>query len=137
MSEFIFYGQYEGQEVQLLESDVIRFLNAAWRVEKRLHKGTGLSERRWVRNISQRPQWYKNLGTAWYYALIDLLYEVEDMSGRQLIVPVGWQQNALARDPHQILGALKWAQAQKGNVKPDTAADALVIGTGGASNFES
>jgi hypothetical protein len=135
MTEFIFYGQYQGKEMQLLESDVIRFLNAAWRAEKRHKKGTGLSQRRWDRNMSQRPQWYKNLGTSWYYALIDLLWEVEEMSGRQLIIPVGWQQNALARDPHQTLEALKWAQAEKGNVQTVDPVDALVIGNEGVSSF--
>jgi hypothetical protein len=112
MTEYIFLSHYDGQEVQLLESDVTRFLNSAWRYRK---WGHGLSERRWVRDISQRPQWYKNVGSTWYYALVELLWEVEAISGRQLIVPVGWQQNALARDPHQTLEALKWAQTLKGN----------------------
>lgn len=123
MTEYIFLSHYDGQEVQLLESDVTRFLNSAWRYRK---WGRGLSERRWVRDISLRPQWYKNVGPTWYYALINLLWEVEEVSGRQLLIPVGWQQNALARDPHQILEALKWAQALKGN-KPDVPADAIDI----------
>jgi hypothetical protein len=126
MTEYIFLSHYDGQEVQLLESDVTRFL---WRYRK---WGHGLSERRWVRDISQRPQWYKNVGSTWYYALVELLWEVE---ARQLIVPVGWQQNALARDPHQTLEALKWAQTLKGN-KPVQADDVLVIGTERVSSFD-
>ena len=136
LTEFVFYSHYEGKIVQLLEIDVTRFLNAAWR---RRRKGIGLGERHWVRRIAQRPQWYKNLGSIWYHALINLLWEVEDMSGRQLIVSVGPRQNALAREPHQILEALKWAQAQKGTIQTDDPlpqSDELIIGTGGVSSFD-
>lgn len=111
MSEQVFSSHYKGRPVQLLESDVTRFLIAAWRHRS---QGSGLSERRWVRGFKDRPQWYKNLGTHWYYALINLIDETETMSGRQLIViNIEAQHYTLTRDPHETLEALKWAESQK------------------------
>jgi len=113
MSEQVFSSHYKGHRVQLLESDVTRFLIEAWRHRS---QGSGLSERRWVRGFKDRPQWYKNLGTHWYYALISLIDETETMSGRQLIViNVEAQHYILTRDPHETLEALKWAESQKTN----------------------
>ena len=113
MSEQAFSSHYKGHPVQLLESDVTRFLIAAWRHRS---QGSGLSERRWVRGFKDSPQWYKNLGTHWYYALINLIDETETMSGRQLItINVEAQHYTLTRDPHETLEALKWAESQKTN----------------------
>ena len=113
MSEQVFSSHYKGRPVQLLESDVTRFLIEAWR--HRSH-GSGLSQRRWVRGFKDRPQWYKNLGTHWYYALINLIDKTETMSGRQLIViNVEAQHYTLTRDPHETLEALKWSESQKTN----------------------
>ncbi len=113
MSEQVFSSHYKGHPVQILESDATRFLIAAWRHRS---QGSGLSERRWVRGFKDRPQWYKNLGTQWYYALINLIDETETMSGRQLIViNFEAQHYTLTRDPHETLEALKWAKSQKTN----------------------
>ncbi len=106
LDEFVF----RSGGIELLESDVTRFLIAAWRHRS---QGSGLSQRRWVRGFKDRPQWYKNLGTHWYYALINLIDETETMSGRQLVVCTGPQWYQLAREPHDIFSALKWAESQK------------------------
>jgi hypothetical protein len=109
MKEFVFYSQ----GLELAEPDVIRFLNAAWRNRS---LGQGLSKRRWVRRIKKRPQWYQDLGKEWYYAIMELLWDCERLSGRQIISPMSYQQIGLARPPHQTMEALRWAESAKGNV---------------------
>lgn len=108
--EFVFRSHYEGQLVELAEDDVRRFLRSAWRNRKR---GSGLSNRRWVINCRLRPQWYKDLGPHWYKALLALLGDAQQITQRQLIVCIGPQWYALARDPHTTLGRLKEAEAVK------------------------
>lgn len=110
LREFVFHSHYKGQPVELGEDDVCRFLNAAWRNRKR---GSGLGQRRWDRDRRLRPQWYKDLGPYWYYALLALLREAQQITQRQLVVCIGYQQYALARDPHTTLGRLKEAEAVK------------------------
>ncbi len=107
LDEFVFVSD----GVELLDSDVCRFLLSAWRNRDR---GSGLSHRRWVRNCQQRPQWYKDLGKTWYYAFVGLLREAQKITRRQLVIEMGHQQYGLKYDPHTTLLILKWAEAQKG-----------------------
>jgi len=112
LEETIFTSYHDNQAIQLSERDVARFLSWAWRYRAR---GKGLSERSWVRNWKQRPQWYHGLGPVWYYAMMNLLWNLEAKAGRDVITWIGHQQYGLARDPHQTLQGLKWAEAaQKG-----------------------
>ncbi len=106
LEEFVF----RSGQIELLESDVRLFLRAAWRNR---HRGSGLSQRRWVRDCQKRPQWYQNLGPTWYYGLLSLLREAQQKTGRQLVVCTGPQWYQLAREPHDIFSALKWAESQK------------------------
>lgn len=106
LREFVFRSGM----VELSEDDVHRFLRAAWRNR---HRGSGLSQRRWVRDWQLRPQWYKDLGTHWYFAIVFLLREAELITHQQLVVPTGPQWVALARDPHTTFGRLKEAEAIK------------------------
>lgn len=108
--EFIFLSRYEGQPVELAEDDVRRFLRSAWRNR---HRGSGLGQRRWVRDWKLRPQWYKDLGPHWYYALLALLREAQQITQRQLVVCTGPQWYALAYDPRTTLCRLKQAEAVK------------------------
>jgi hypothetical protein len=127
--EFVFQSHYDGQTVELREDDVRRFLRAAW---KNRQRGRGLSHRRWVREWRQRPQWYKDLGPYWYRALLVLLREAQLVLRCQLVVCIGPNWYALARDPHVTMAILREAEVLKGNVRQTPAgADALVIGTGG------
>ena len=108
LDEFVF----RSGRVELLESDVKLFLKEAWRNR---HRGSGLGHRRWVRGWQKRPQWYQNLGPTWYYGLLSLLREAQQKTGRQLVVCTGPQWYQLAREPHDIFSALKWAESQKTN----------------------
>lgn len=110
LSEYVFYSHYKGQPVELSEKDVRKFLQWAWRYRPR---GKGISKRSWVRDWLKRPQWYKDLGPHWYYALLALLREAQQRTHRQLVVCTGPQWYALARDPHTTLGRLKEAEAIK------------------------
>ncbi|MCP4083181.1 MAG: hypothetical protein GY743_23410 [Planctomycetaceae bacterium] len=116
LNDFIFYVKGE----ELLEDDVRRFLRAAWNNRQR---GVGLSARHWVREWRNRPQWFRDLGPQWYYSLLALLQEGENITERQLVRIVGHQQCALKFDPHTTLAILKWAQAQKGNEPQEKAAE--------------
>ena len=113
LDEFVFHSQCGGHLVELLEGDVTRFLLSAWRNRDR---GSGLGQRRWVREWRQRPQWYKDLGPSWYFAFAVLLQQVEQASQRQLVIEQGHQQYALKYDPHKTLEVLKWAEATKRNI---------------------
>lgn len=106
LDEFVF----RSRQVELLESDVRLFLRSAWRNR---HRGSGLGQRRWVRDWQKRPQWYQNLGPTWYYGLLELLREAQQKTGRKLVVCTGPQWYQLAREPHEIFSALKWAENQK------------------------
>lgn len=117
LREFVFHSHYKGQLVELAEDDVRRFLRSAWRNRQR---GSGLSQRRWDRDRRLRPQWYKDLGPHWYYALLALLREAQQITRRQLVVCTGPQWYALTCDPHTTLGRLKEAEA----IKRGTAAPA-------------
>ena len=108
LEEFVF----RSGGIELLESDVKLFLREAWRERQR---GSGLGQRRWVRGWKERPQWYQNLGTVWYYGLWRLLMEAEQVTQRQMIVSLGPQQVGLKYEPHETLGLLKWAESQKTN----------------------
>ncbi len=106
LDEFVF----RSGQVELLESDVIRFLLAAWRHR---HRGSGLGQRRWARDWQKRPQWYQNLGPTWYYGLLSLLRKAQQISKRQMVVTLGYQQYGLKYEPHTTLEILRWAEAQK------------------------
>ncbi len=110
LRDFVFHSYYQGQPVELAEDDVRRFLRSAWRHR---HQGSGLGQRRWVRDWRLRPQWYKDLGPYWYFALLALIREAELITYRQLVVSPGPKWVALARDPHTTLGRLKEAEAVK------------------------
>lgn len=111
LREFVFRSHYEGQLVELDEADVRRFLRSAWRNRER---GSGLSQRRWVRNLRLRPEWYQALGTHWYYALLALIGDAQQRTHRQLVVGNSKAQHyRLACDPHTTLGRLKEAEAIK------------------------
>jgi hypothetical protein len=135
--EFVFQGFYEGEPVEIREDDLRRFLRAAWKYRQR---GVGLGYRHWVRKWRQRPQWYKDLGPYWYKAVLALIGQAQQIRRKQLIVCIGPQWYALARDPHITLGILREAEAEKGNVQPITpyipGTSELVIGTEGMSSFE-
>lgn len=134
--EFVFLSHYDGKPVEIREDDLRRFLRAAWKLRQR---GVGLSHRHWVKKWRQRPQWYKDLGPYWYRAVLVLLHEAELARKCQLVVCIGPQWYALARDPHITLGILREAEVMKGNVRPDAPVidtPVLVIGTDGASSFE-
>jgi len=107
LNEFVFVSD----GVELLDSDVRRFLLSAWRNRDR---GSGLSERRWVRECRSRPQWYQDLGTTWYDAFVALLREAQQITRRQLVITLGHQQYGLKYPPHTTISILKWAEAQKG-----------------------
>ena len=111
LDEYAFISWHDGHRVELLYSDVSRFFISAWRNRAR---GSGLSQRRWVRDFRLRPQWYQDLGTAWYFALVSLLRQAQQTTRRQLVIEQGHQQYALKYDPHTTLGILKWAEGQKG-----------------------
>lgn len=110
LSEYVFYSHYKGQPVELSEKDVRKFLQWAWRYRPR---GKGISKRSWDRDWRLRPQWYRDLGKHWYYALLALLGEAQQITRRQLVVCTGPQWYALACDPHTTLGRLKQAEAIK------------------------
>jgi hypothetical protein len=77
LDEFIFISN----GIQLREVHVKLFLKSAWRNRK---YGKGLSERRWVREFSQRPAWYQELSTDWYFAVMDLLFNCQSSLKRQM-----------------------------------------------------
>lgn len=110
LREFVFHSHYRGQPIELSENDVRRFLRSAWRNRQR---GSGLSQRRWDRDRRLRPQWYKDLGPHWYYALLALLREAQQITRRQLVVCTGPQWYALACDSHTTLFRLREAEAVK------------------------
>jgi hypothetical protein len=126
--EFVFQSHYDGQPVELREDDVRRFLRAAWKYRRR---GRGLSHRRWVRECRDRPQWYKDLGPHWYRAFLVLLREAQQLRQCQLVVCIGPQWYALARDPHITLGILREAEVMKGNVQPNPPLRSMCRGENG------
>lgn len=80
-----------GNRVQLLSCDVRNFLRRAWLYRPR---GKGLGARFWGnRNQRTWPEWYP--GPFWYEALVLLIRQTEKGLGRQLIVPLGYQQEGL------------------------------------------
>lgn len=134
--EFVFQSHYDGQLVEIREDDLRRFLKVAWKYRFR---GVGLGHRHWVREWRDRPQWYKDLGPHWYRAVIVLLREAQQVRQCQLVVCIGYQQYALARDPHVTLGILREAEKMKGHTQPDAPnipqEDVLIIGTDGVSSW--
>jgi hypothetical protein len=81
IDEFKFYSQ----GLQLLESDVLRFLQNAWRNNQR---GRGLSERRWCgKNRETLPHWFK--GEGWYWAMMNLLANTEEKTHVQIVAIKG------------------------------------------------
>lgn len=107
LDEFVFVSD----GVELIDSDVRRFLLSAWRNRDR---GSGLSNRRWVRDWRSRPQWYQDLGVPWYNAFVGLLREAQQITRRQLVIEMGHQQYGLKYDPHTTRLILKWAEYEKG-----------------------
>lgn len=79
LDEFVFYSR----GLRLREKHVKLFLQSAWRNRE---YGKGLSARRWVRNFERRPVWYRELSPAWYYAMIELLWNASEYTRWQLIV---------------------------------------------------
>lgn len=71
-----------GQRVQLLESDVIRFLRIAWRNNAR---GSGLSLNRWTGKRFRLPEWYVGKGIGWYWATLNMMADAEEITGTQLV----------------------------------------------------
>lgn len=113
--EFVFQSHYDGHTVELREDDVRRFLRTAW---KHRQRGRGLSQRRWVREWKERPQWYRDLGPYWYFAFRNLLVEAKHFTGCQMVVKTSLYWEQLARDPQITLGLLRETEAQKGMVQP-------------------
>lgn len=108
LSEFIF----RSQGIELLESEVKAFLQIAWRNRDR---GRGLSARFWLREISRRPGWFKPLGRTWYTAFLMLLVNAEKVTGRSLVIELGYQQHGLRYDARQTYVILKWAESEVNN----------------------
>ncbi len=82
-NEQVFRSYHDNYEVELLAVHIKLFLKSAW---KHRDYGKGLSHRRWVRNTSQRPQWWKDLGNYWYQAFINLLREAQRLLRKQLVI---------------------------------------------------
>ena len=83
-----------GNQIQLLSCDVRNFLRRAW-----LHKGRGrgLGARLWGHKEARTwPNWYP--GPFWREAVIMLIKAAQAGLGRQLIVPLGHQQEGLRFD---------------------------------------
>ena len=105
IDEFKFFSR----GIQLLESDVLRFLSNAWRNRE---KGRGLSERRWCgKNGETLPGWFK--GTEWYWAFIHLLAEAEALTGIQVVIVKrnGWK--LLLHTPRATYALLRYAEVIK------------------------
>jgi hypothetical protein len=110
LDEFVFLSQ----GLQLREVHVKLFLKSAWRNRK---NGKGLSERRWVREFSQRPAWYQELSTDWYYAIMRLLADCQRGLGYQLIVyNRGNNWLNMANEPFMTMRLLKWHESEKRKV---------------------
>jgi hypothetical protein len=110
LEEFVFISQYLGQPIELQEKNVKRFLAAAWYNRDR---GSGLGERRWVREWKRRPAWYQELGPPFYYAMLSLIGGAQKQLNRQLVIKLGHQQYGLKFDHHTMYGLLKWVELQK------------------------
>jgi hypothetical protein len=110
LSEFIFHSHYDGQIIQLRKVHVDLFLKSAWHNRQ---NGKGLSARRWVRNFSQRPAWYKELSPLWYYAMRNLLYDAQIFTGQQIVIELNNQWSSLAIEPYQLIRILKWYEWEK------------------------
>jgi len=110
LDDFIFRSHYQGQVVELAETHVRLFLQSAWRNRA---NGKGLSQRRWVRERSQRPAWYQELSPVWYYGMSMLLWDAQKALKRQLVIETGYQWYALNVEPRQAMGLLKWYESIK------------------------
>ncbi len=110
LSEFIFISHYQGQDVELREKHVKLFLASAWRNRA---NGKGLSKRRWERNRSQRPAWFKELSPIWYFGMSVLLWDAEKYLKLQLVIRTGHQWYALAIEPRELYGCLKWFESER------------------------
>lgn len=71
----------QGEPVQLLGSDVWRFLSIAWRNNA---CGNGLSLNRWSGKRVKLPGWYQGKGIGWYWAVLNLMSEAEEFTGVRL-----------------------------------------------------
>lgn len=101
VDEFTFFCR----GIQLRESHVKLFLRSAWHNRQ---YGKGLSARRWVREFSQRPAWYKELSPAWFYAMRQLLFDAQTGLGLQLVTLDANNWLSLANEPFTTLSLLKW-----------------------------
>lgn len=72
----------QGEPVQLLGSDVWRFLSIAWRKNAR---GSGLSLNRWSGKRYRLPEWYKGKGIGWYWTMLNLMSDAEEVTGTRLV----------------------------------------------------
>lgn len=101
--------KFISQGVQLLESDVLRFLDNAWRNRS---KGRGLSERRWCgKNGETLPAWFK--GESWYWAFLHLLANAEDATGVQTVIVKGNGWKLLAHPPRAVYALLRYTECLK------------------------
>ena len=71
----------QGEPIQLLGSDVWRFLSIAWRNNAR---GSGLSFNRWSGKRYRLPGWYQGKGIGWYWAMLNLMSDAEEVTGTRL-----------------------------------------------------
>lgn len=108
MKEVVFHSHCNGYPVELSEPDVLRFLSWARRHQQ---KGKGLSERSWVRLGHERGAWYQALPRPqWYEAMKNILYELEEKSGREIIAEISTNQIKLSKDAALILEGLRWLE---------------------------
>lgn len=105
LNEAVFYSHYGGQRIELRGGHVKLFLANAW---KNRAYGKGLSRRRWDRERSQRPYWYKELPTVWYFGMSMLLWDAQRKLNIQIVVKTGHQWYALAIEPKELYHCLKW-----------------------------
>jgi hypothetical protein len=111
LDEFPFHSN----GLQLREKHVKLFLASAWRNRE---YGRGLSARRWVRNFSQRPAWYRELSPAWYYAMMALLHNAEKYTHWQLIVRYDNSWLSLVDgDLRLTMCILKWYESERKKVQ--------------------
>jgi hypothetical protein len=106
LDDFIFVSQ----DIQLREVHVKLFLKSAWRNRQ---YGKGLSERRWVRNFSQRPAWYQELSTDWYYAMMRLLFNTQSYLGLHMVMMRSNRWMSLVNEPFMTLRLLKWYESER------------------------
>lgn len=109
LQEFIFKSHYNGSLIELREKHVKLFLSNAYR----LTHGKCFSERHWDRRRSQRPAWYKELPSAWYYGMKQLIIDTQHGLKVQMIIrgENGWCH--MAYEPREFYHLLKWFEWER------------------------